>query len=48
MVRYKEDARCGLNQNLAIEKVHAKDETVNALMHSGKQLATDFESRGAV
>jgi hypothetical protein len=48
VIRYEEHARCGPHHNLAIEKVRAKDEEVNALMEPGKQLAADFEGRGPV
>ena len=48
MIRYEERARCGLHHNLAIEKVRAKDEAVNALMQPSEQLAADFEGRGPV
>lgn len=48
VVRYEERGRCGLHQNLAIEKVRPKHEAVNALMQPGEQLAANFERRGPV
>ena len=48
MIRYEERARCGLNQNLAIKEVRAKDKAVNALMEPGEQPAADLEGRRPV
>ena len=48
VIRYEEDTRRGLHENMAIQKIRAQDEAVNALMYPSKQLAADLESWSTV
>jgi hypothetical protein len=44
VIRYEESVRRRLQENLAIQKVRAKDEAIEALVHPCKQLAADLQS----
>src|SRR5579863_3801933 len=48
VIRYEENIRIGLHQNLTIQQIGAQNETFPALMHPRQQLSADFKRRSPV